>query len=68
MKLYRTLVLVHLLFWTAVNYVSFLADHLHQLVFPDQQPVLQDDIAFIHTCGLVRDWFYNHNDELNHLT
>lgn len=55
---------------TGQDYVSILADHLHpmlQTVFPDERPVYQDDNAPIHTAGIVRDWFNEHDEEVQHL-
>lgn len=55
---------------TAKVYTSILADHLHPLVqvlFPNSRPVFQDDNAPIHTAGIVKDWFDEHEDELQHL-
>lgn len=38
-----------------------------QTVVPDKRLVFHNDNAPIHACGIVRDWFYEHKDELGHL-
>lgn len=47
-----------------------LPDQLNQIgktEFRDQQPVFQDNNAPFYTCGIAWDWFYEHDDELEHL-
>lgn len=38
-----------------------------QNVFPNKRPVYQDDNVPIHTAGIMRDWYNEHDDQLQHL-
>jgi hypothetical protein len=38
-----------------------------QILFPNNDAVLQDDDNPIHTAGNVQSWFEKHEDEFQHL-
>jgi hypothetical protein len=54
---------------TAREYVDRLGNQVHpmiQTLFPNNDTVLQDDNAPIHTAGTVQSWFEEHEGELQH--
>jgi hypothetical protein len=55
---------------TAREYLDRLGNQVHpmiQTLFPNNDAVFQDVNAPIHTAGIVRVWFEEHEDELQHL-
>lgn len=55
---------------TAKDYRTILEDHVHPMVqtlYPEGGAVYQDDNAPIHTARLVKDWFDEHESEVEHL-
>lgn len=54
---------------TVLVYIDILSDDLHPMVqtlFPDRRPVHQDDNYPVHTAGIVREGYKEHNDQLQH--
>jgi hypothetical protein len=54
----------------ARNYVDRLGNQLHSMIqtlFSNNDAVLQDDNAPIHTAGTVQSWYKEPQDELQHL-
>lgn len=37
-----------------------------QTLFPDKRPVYQDNNANVQTAGIVREWYNEHDDELQY--
>ena len=55
---------------TAKDYQTILEDHVHPMVqtlYPEGGAMYQDDNAPIHTARLVKDWFDEHESEVEHL-
>jgi hypothetical protein len=54
---------------TARKYVDRLGNQvcpMIQMLFPNNDPVFQDDTVPIHTAGTVNLWFEGHEGELQH--
>ena len=52
------------------DYLRILSDQVHPMVrelFPDGDAFFQDDNAPIHTARIVKQWYDEHSDELEHL-
>jgi hypothetical protein len=55
---------------TEIEYVKRLGNQAHpiiQTLFPNNNAILQDDSAPIHTAHTVRSWIEEHEGELQHL-
>ena len=52
------------------DYLSILGDRVHPMVqelFPDVKSIFQDDNAPIHTAHVVKNWYQEHESELEHM-
>ena len=52
------------------DYLNILGDHVHPMVqalFPDGDGIFQDETVPIHTAHVVKNWYEEHESELEHI-